>query len=217
MQTETPLVVITGTSGRLGRVAAREFQKAGYRVVGLERSIPDGSPIPVLTADVTSDASVTEAFDRISAEHGTPSVILHTVGMWSMAPLAETTLSEWQTMMDVNLTSSFLVFREGARRMSGKGGTLIAISSQQGSVRGTAQQAAYSASKAGVVRLVEAVAAEYADEGIRAHAVAPSMILFGGEEEGTKGVMAEELAAHFLYLASPAGASLNGSVLKAFG
>lgn len=217
MAVETPLVVITGAAGRLGTVTIRGFQEAGYRVVGLDRQEKTDAAAPILAVDATDEASVADGFDRIVRGHGTPSVLIHTVGMWAMAPLTETSLADWRTMMEVNLTSTFLLFREAARRMASSGGTLIAMASRQGSVQGAAQQGAYSASKAGVVRLVEAVAAEYADSGLHVHAVAPSMILFGGGGEDAKGVSAEDLVEHFLHLCSPAGASLNGATIHAFG
>lgn len=215
MTESAPLAIITGASGRLGSVTVQGFLEAGYRVVGLDRSGRAIGATPVLTIDATAEDSVTRVFETIRASYGTPSVIIHTVGMWAMQPFAETELDAWQTIMDVNLTSSFLIFREGARMMAETGGAMIGICSQQGSVRGAAQQAAYSASKAGVKRLVEAIGAEYAGTGLRAHAVAPSMILFDGDEG--KGVTANDLVEHFLYLASPAGASLNGDTLHAFG
>lgn len=215
MSESAPLAVITGGSGRLGSITIRGFLDADYRVVSLDRTASDKGEVPVLAIDATSESSVIEVFGRIKETYGVPAVIIHTVGMWAMKPFAETDLQSWRTMMDVNLTSSFLIFREGARLMAEDGGALIGISSQQGSVMGAAQQAAYSASKAGVKRLVEAIAAEYSGTGLTAHAVAPSMILFDGED--AKGVAAEDLVEHFLYLASPAGGSLNGITLHAFG
>ncbi|MDA0378820.1 MAG: SDR family NAD(P)-dependent oxidoreductase [Bacteroidetes bacterium] len=217
MAIESPLALITGAAGRLGTVAVRGFLDAGYRVVGVDREARSGGDAPILAMDATDETSVAGVFEGIVIDHGTPSVLIHTVGMWAMAPLAETSLKDWRTMMEVNLTSTFLLFREAARRMADQGGTLIALASRQGSVQGAAQQAAYSASKAGVVRLVEALAAEYADAGLRAHAVAPSMILFGGEAGEAKGVSAEDLVEHFLHLCSPSGASLNGATIHAFG
>lgn len=217
MAVQTPLVLITGAAGRLGTVTIHGFLEAGYRVVGLDRQEKSDAAAPILAVDATDEESVARGFDHIVSAHGTPSVLIHTVGMWAMAPLAETKLEDWRTMMEVNLTSTFVLFREAARRMAASGGTLIAMASRQGSVQGAAQQGAYSASKAGVVRLVEAVAAEYAGTGLTAHAVAPSMILFGGEGEDARGVSAEDLVQHFLHLCSPAGASLSGATIHAFG
>lgn len=124
----------------------------------------------------------------------------------------ETRLASWEKMVSVNLTSAFLCFREAVRNMD-DGGTLIAITSRQGADRAVAGQAAYSASKAGIIRLVEAVADEHGSRGINAHAIGPSTILF--DEQGD-GVRASELVTLAVYLTDH-GASLNGATLRAYG
>lgn len=212
------VVVVTGAAGRLGRVVARHLSNAGARVAGLDRQ-PHDVGDAALTADLTTpeaaDAALASAADALGEIHG----VVHTVGMWAGTPFAETTLADWQAVLDVNLTSTFVVFRAAVRRMltAERGGRLVAMASGQGADKGVAQQAAYSASKAGVVRLVEAVAAEYRDRDVSAAAVAPSMILFGGEPEGTRGVGVDEVAALCVTLCGPAGGVHSGSVLRAYG
>jgi NAD(P)-dependent dehydrogenase (short-subunit alcohol dehydrogenase family) len=212
------VIVVTGANGRLGRVIARHLAEAGARVAGLDRAAHDIGDLSV-TADVTDEAAVADALGRVAAELGEPDGLVHTVGMWAGAPFAETTLESWRTVLEVNLTSTFVVFREAVRRMRGAGHTarLVALASGQGADKGVAQQAAYSASKAGVVRLVEAVAAEYRADEVSAAAVAPSMILFGDEEAGTRGVEADEVARLCVTLCGSAGAVHSGSVLRAYG
>ncbi|WP_412069990.1 SDR family NAD(P)-dependent oxidoreductase [Rubrivirga sp. IMCC43871] len=212
------VLVVTGAAGRLGRVVARHLSDAGATVAGLDRE-PHDVGDAALTADLTTpeaaDAALARAADALGEIHG----VVHTVGMWAGTPFAETTLADWQTVLDVNLTSTFVVFRAAVRRMlaAERGGRLVAMASGQGADKGVAQQAAYSASKAGVVRLVEAVAAEYRDRDVSAAAVAPSMILFGGEPEGTRGVSVDEVAALCVTLCGPAGGVHSGSVLRAYG
>lgn len=212
------IVVVTGAAGRLGRVVAQQLAEAGARVAGLDREPHDVGALS-LQADVTDEATVSAAFERLAAEMGEPNGVVHTVGMWAGTPFAETSLADWRTMLDVNLTSTFIVFRAAVRRMAaaGQGGRLVALASGQGADRGTAEQAAYSASKAGVVRLVESVAAEYRADDITAAAVAPSMILFGDEPEGTRGVEVEEVASLCVTLCGSAGPVHSGSVLRAYG
>lgn len=212
------VVVVTGAAGRLGRVVVRQLAAAGARVAALDREAPGGGALAV-TADATDEGSTAAAFSRVEAELGAPRAVVHTVGMWDGGPLAETTLTAWRTVLDVNLTSAFVVFREAARRMlrSGTEGQLVGVASGQGVDRGVAQQAAYSASKAGVLRLVESAAAEYRDAGVTAAAVAPSLILFGDEEPDARGVAVEEVAALCVALCGPAGPVHNGSVLRAYG
>ena len=211
-------IVVTGAAGRLGRVVAAHLSDAGARVVGLDRQ-PHAVGDHSVVADVTDPGSTSAAFARAADAVGEPDGLVHTVGMWAGSPFAETSLADWRTVLDVNLTSTFVVFQTAIRRMLGTaaGGRLVALASGQGADKGVAEQAAYSASKAGVVRLVESVAAEYRAQDLSAAAVAPSMILFGSEDEGTRGVEVEEVARLCVTLCGPAGNVHNGSVLRAYG
>lgn len=211
-------VVVTGAGGRLGTVLAQTLLDAGATVAGLDAHPTDSAPDGVVmrVADLTDETAVAEAFEAIEKETGSIGALVHTVGMWDGQPFAETALADWQRMMDVNLTTSFLCLREAARRMAVRGGRIVGIASRQGSDGAVAQQGAYSVSKAGVMRLVEAIAAEY-DGHITAAAVAPSMILFGGEDEDAKGVAVEDIAALCAYLCGDGGAIHNGTVLRAYG
>jgi NAD(P)-dependent dehydrogenase (short-subunit alcohol dehydrogenase family) len=213
-------VVLTGAFGRLGRILTRRLLDDGATVAGLDARtadpVVDSDRLHLFKADLTTEAGVEEAFATLADEVGAPDALVHTVGMWDGQPFAETSLEDWEQMLRVNLTSTFLCFRAAVRQMtaSGSGGRLVGIASRQGADGGVAEQAAYSASKAGVVRLVEAVAAEYEGAGITAAAVAPSMILFGGEGEG---VSAEHIAELCAMLCSDEGAAHNGTVLRAYG
>src|SRR5690606_22419218 len=137
----------------------------------------------------SDESQVRSCFDRIKTHFRRVDAVVHAAGRWESRPFAQTSLEDWRRMMDANLTTTFLCFREAVRVMDGPG-TLIAFSARQGADGAVAEQASYGAAKAGVIRLVEAVAAEYRDRGITAHAIAPSSILF--DREG-KGVFAGDL------------------------
>jgi NAD(P)-dependent dehydrogenase (short-subunit alcohol dehydrogenase family) len=213
-------VIVAGASGRLGRALTRHLLDTGATVVGIDAAGIDPAAehehFHALTADLTDERGVERVFADAARIAGAPSALIHVVGMWDGKPLVDTSLEDWRRVMDVNLTSAFLCFREALRHFRGHG-RLVAVASKQGTEGGVAQQAAYSASKAGVVRLVEATARELAGTGITAAAVAPSMILFGGEDEGTQGVSVARIAALCTYLSSEVGAEHNGSVIRAFG
>ena len=212
-------VVVTGAAGRLGRVVVDQLQDAGARVAALDRETEGVDGDAVVRIDATDEHSTVEAFDLVEQHVGAPDAVVHTVGMWDGHPFAQTSLESWQRVLDVNLTSAFLVFREAVRRMLAGGvpGHLVGVASGQGVDRGLAEQAAYSASKAGVLRLVEAVAAEHRDAEITATAVAPSLILFGDEDPDARGVDVAEVAGLCVTLCGPAGTIHNGSVMRAYG
>ena len=213
------IVAVTGAAGRLGRVVVDQLQEAGAQVAALDRETGGVGGALVVHADATDERSTAEAFDQVERELGTPDAVVHTVGMWDGRPFAKTSLEAWDRVLAVNLTSAFVVFREAVRRMlaADVAGHLVGVASGQGVDRGVAEQAAYSASKAGVLRLVESLAAEHRDAEITATAVAPSLILFGDEDPDARGVDVAEVADLCVTLCGPAGTIHNGSVMRAYG
>lgn len=217
-------VVVTGAGGRLGRLVAERLVAAGAAVAAVDRSAPHVEGALGIAADLADERSTAAAFDRVHEALGVPRALVHTVGTWDGAPFADTTLDAWEAVLRTNLTTAFVCLREAVRRMQadGGGGAVVAIASGQGADRGVAQQAAYSASKAGVIRLVEAVAAEYGastrgERGIAAVAVAPSTLLFGAEPAGTPGVAAADVAALCVRLCGPEAHVHAGATLRAYG
>lgn len=213
-------VLVTGASGRLGRVVKATFERAGAQVVTTAAESSSGEATHGGKVDLTDESAVEAFFTRLADDGLRLDSIVHTVGMWDGRPLPETDLERWRLVMDVNLTSAFLVFKEALRYRERVGTDhtlrLIAFASGQGADRGRGQQAAYSASKAGVIRLVESIAEEYADRSVTAHAVAPSVILFEGMDD-EKGIPVQDLANLCLLLAGPAADALNGAVVRAYG
>lgn len=213
-------LVITGAKGRLGRIVAAKFQQMGRDVVGVDSNAEDVAPIPCYEADLTDEDSVSEVFEQIRLRHGEIDVLIHTVGMWDGHPTVGLSLDRWKTVLDVNLTSTFLVFREVLRFAKSRGESttlrLIAMASGQGADRGLAEQAAYSAAKAGVIRLVESIAAEYPERNVTAHAIAPSMILFDGMQDEA-GISVHEIANLCAVLAGDAGGLMTGTTIRAYG
>jgi NAD(P)-dependent dehydrogenase (short-subunit alcohol dehydrogenase family) len=222
------VVVITGAGGRLGQRLVHRFARHGAQIAALVRTEEEARRIPfpedvdavgyAYPVDVSREDLVEACFAQINDQFGRIDTLIHTVGAWDGRPLLATSLDDWEHMLRLNLTTAFLCFREAARLMqqADNGGRLIGIASAQGADRGRAEQGAYSAAKAGVVRLVESVAAEFSDTGITAHAVAPSTILYD-PSPGDTGVRADTIVETCLYLCSPAGAAFNGMTLRAYG
>ncbi len=220
------VVVVTGAGGRLGRQLLQRFAQEGARLAAVVHTaeqarqfqLPEGADGAVFHAELSDEAQVAACFGKIWDRFGYVDVLVHAAGVWAERPFLEMTLEDWRALLDANLTSTFLCFREAARLMRGRpGGRLIAFASMQGADRGRARQAAYSVAKGGVVRLVEAIGSELVAQGITVHAIAPSVIRYEDARKEETGVTAAELAELCIYLCSPAGVALNGMVLRAYG
>jgi len=217
-------IVITGASGRLGRLMVSSFARKGARIAAVVRTpeaadkldFPEDAEGWAFPFDVTDETQVVAGFEGIKSSLGGIDVLIHTVGTWAAHPFCELSMDTWNQILAVNLHATFLCFREALRSMSASYGRLIAFTSKQGVEKGVAQQAAYSVAKAGVVRLVESVAQELAGTHITVHAIAPSYILYPGME-AEKGVRAEALIHLCEYLMGEDGKAHHGSVLPAYG
>lgn len=213
-------VLVTGAAGRLGRVVSATFEAAGAHVFGADADPSASNLDGCHGVDLTDERAVQDLFARFEREHISLRAVVHTVGMWDGRPLIDTDLAAWRRVIDVNLTTAFLVLRESlrlrARSKSAFPLRLITFASGQGADGGVAKQAAYSASKSGVIRLVESIADEYEEEGVTAHAIAPSMILFEGMDR-EQGIPVQDLANLCVLLAGSAGDALSGDVIRAYG
>jgi len=215
---EGKTIVVTGAGGRLGRRFVEGFLADGATVAAINRSdrgLPTGDRVHPFLADLTDEDAVIETFAQIRAQRGRVDALVHAVGMWEGRPLLDTSLADWDKVLSINLTSAFLCTREAVRQMQDAGGRIVLIASGQGVDRGRGEQAAYSASKAGVLRLAEAVTDEFANAGITAHILAPSMILF--DDTDAAGVSADHLVALAKDLCGDLGAAVNGATIRAYG
>jgi 3-oxoacyl-[acyl-carrier protein] reductase len=206
-------VLVTGASGRLGSILIRALVEAGSDVTSLGRTRPADSSIEHIDCDVLDESSMRAAIAR-AGKRQAPTALIHAVGTWGETPLDSPDVGAWRDLLDINLMSTVICFR-AAIDSFGSGSRLVAFASGQGADRGVAGQSAYAAAKAGVIRLVESADAELKDRGIRAFAIAPSMILYGDESDG--GVHASDLATLCVDLLKPEAAALGGSVIRAYG
>jgi meso-butanediol dehydrogenase/(S,S)-butanediol dehydrogenase/diacetyl reductase len=177
-------VLVTGGASGIGAAIARRFIDDGSRVAVLdasERAIDDlgrtvpGVELPLL-ADVTDPASLDDAFAQIDKVLGGLDVLFNNAGISIRKPFLDVSLEDFERVLSVNLTGTFLVAQRAARRMiADTGGAIINIGSVSGMV-GMPNYAGYNASKAGVLELTRTLALEMAPT-IRVNAISPGYVL----------------------------------------
>ncbi len=221
MPAETPRVaVVTGASRGAGRAIAIRLGREGMAVALLARGADDlaraaeavraagGQPLPLPT-DIRDEGQVQAAFAAIERQLGRADVVVLNAGVGITGPTERYTLEQWRTTLDTNLTGAFLCARAAIPLLRRHGGNLIAIGSGAGK-QGYAGMAAYCASKFGLIGLMQSLAAELSDEGIKVSTVIPGSILtaFGGKpaarQPGKKYLLPEDVAEAVLYLVQQA-------------
>jgi 3-oxoacyl-[acyl-carrier protein] reductase len=169
-------VLVTGGSRGIGLAVARSFVAAGDRVAVTYRN--SGSPEGIfgVRCDVTDAEDVEQAFDKVEAEQGQVEVLVANAGITRDTLLLRMDDEAWDAVIDTNLTGAFRVAKRAARGMlRAHGGRMIFISSVVG-MSGSAGQANYAASKAGLVGFARSVAREFGSRNITANVVAPGFV-----------------------------------------
>jgi 2-dehydro-3-deoxy-D-gluconate 5-dehydrogenase len=162
--TDTPrAVLVTGTTRGIGSAIAERLRRDGWTVETAERTTG------VDLADPTAAVAAIDRLDRIDA-------LVCNAGTIVRKPFLETRLDEWQRVIDVNLTSAFVLAQAAAPRMiDGDGGSIVLLGSMM-SFQGGLNVSAYAASKGGIAQLAKALSNELAGKGVRVNAVAPGYI-----------------------------------------
>jgi NAD(P)-dependent dehydrogenase (short-subunit alcohol dehydrogenase family) len=229
------LAVVTGAAGAIGSAVARRFAAAGAKVIGLDvRAVSD-----VLSCDITDEASVGRVLASVSTR-GQVTDLIHCAGVVSVGDVLEVPAGEIRRVLEINLTSAFIV-AQAVGKLVGPGAAMTFLGSQAG-VHGAPGWAAYCAAKAGVVRLVEALAKELGPSGVRVNAVCPGTVdspmaehavavISAGEGIDAARVMqryreqnplrriasTDEIAGVCLFLSSPLASFINGASIMVDG
>ncbi|WP_149831036.1 SDR family NAD(P)-dependent oxidoreductase [Streptomyces tailanensis] len=198
---QNKIALITGAANGIGEAAAVRFAAEGATVIAtdideaagkavVERIKAAGGSGEFLAHDVTSEDAWVEVTDHVRTVHGRIDVLVNNAGIYLIAPLAETTVEDWNRLMAVNVTGTFLGMKHTALQMAtAGGGAIINLSSIAGLV-GVAGHTLYGASKGAVRTMSKDVAAEYAAAGVRVNSLHPTyvntgMAAYGAATAGT--------------------------------
>jgi 2-deoxy-D-gluconate 3-dehydrogenase len=236
------VAAVTGGASGIGLASAEMLAAAGASIAIIDRNIEaareavakiggDRKSVAV-AADVANEAEVDAACAEIVKKLGRIDVLVNCAGIAIRRPAVELPLDDWDKVIAVNMTGSFLFSRAAARQMiqQGEGGSIVQIASIMGfSGGGLYPNISYQTSKGAIVNMTRALAVEWAPQKIRVNAVAPTWVrtpfiagladkpeLMKRIEDVTplkRLAEPEEIASAVLFLASPASAMVTGHTL----
>lgn len=236
------VALITGAADGIGAATARAFGAAGADLVLVDRS-PDGlervaasieaRAVETMMADVTDEGAVAALVELALARFGRVDALVNVVGGSRPGKtVAELSLAEWDELLALNLTSTFLLCRAVVPRMEQEGGgTIVNVSSGAG-LRGMRANPGYVAAKAGVAALTRALAIDHGPNGVRVNGVAPGPIRTPlmarnrtPEEIASMGALAivgrigepDEVASTIVWLSSDASSYVMGQTIEVDG
>ena len=197
-------VLITAAGQGIGLASARAFAAAGAEVIATDIAIGTLQDEPGLTAlplDVTSP----EAIAAFSEQVGAVDVLFNCAGYVHAGSILECDEAAWERSLQLNVTAMYRMIRATLPGMLARGGgSIINMASVASSIKGVPNRCAYTASKAAVVGLTKAVAADYIAQGIRCNAIcpgtvdSPSLRVRIAEQAALQGVAEEQVYGQFL-------------------
>jgi len=234
------VVFVTGAARGLGKAIGDAFLAEGARLLAFDYNGENlqaaaeewnaGDRVQALVGDVRSREDVQAGVDRAVAQWGRVDALANVAGIAAETHFLDIEPSEWQAILDINLTGVFNVAQIVARQMARQpeGGAIVNMASKNG-IAGEVKYAHYNASKAGVILLTKTMALDLAHLNIRVNAVAPGYCVTPMSREidppdfvefyrdrliplGRTGTP-EDVAAAFLFLSGPGAGFITGHTL----
>ena len=180
------VIIVTGAAGNVGSALAAHLAAKGARIAAVDTvkdrldavvaGLAGSGHMALSTYDLTQSAATEALVAQVVATAGRLDAVGTTVGGFAMAKLADAGLDQWDAMFNLNVKTTWNIYRAAvpAIRNAG-GGALVGIGSAAG-LRGSGEMAAYAATKSAVMRLTESLADELRPDRIRVNAVLPTTI-----------------------------------------
>ena len=220
------VALVSGAASGIGRAVAERLTAEGATVVGCDVQPTDDG----IRCDVRDETACAAAVATVLQRHGRLDVLANVAGIGIARTLATLAPDEWRQVIDVNLTGTFLLSQSALAALLESKGVIVNMASVAG-LRATPYNAAYCASKGGVIMLTKSMAIELAKAGVRVNAVCPASVdtpflrnfeipegadlsLFARAASPMGRLIAPaEVAAAVAYLASDDAATVSGTTL----
>jgi len=220
------VVVITGALGALGRVVAETAQKSGARVAGIDHAPSQAAAtverIELGDVDLSDASAAKKAIDTAASHFGRLDALINIAGGFTFETIADGDIKSWHRMYAMNVLTALNACKAAIPHLvSSSAGRIINVGAM-GALHAGAGMGPYAASKAGVHRLTEALAAEQKGK-ITVNAVLPSTIDTAAnrasmpKSDFSKWVTPQELADVILFLASDAASAVTGALIPVTG
>jgi NAD(P)-dependent dehydrogenase (short-subunit alcohol dehydrogenase family) len=219
-------VVVTGALGALGRVVADEAAKRGARVGGVDFAHTQAQAsemrIELGGVDLSSAAQAKEAIEGVARHFGKLDALINIAGGFTFETVAEGSPDTWQRMYSLNVLTALNASRAALPYLSASPAGRIVNVGSMGALQAGTGMGAYAASKSGVHRLTEALAAEWKGK-VTVNAVLPSIIDTAANRESmpnaefSRWVTPRELAEVILFLISDEASAVTGALISVAG